>query len=172
MKTANQDTGVIVYSKGEFLCGQCYTLCSWTQIFLTFELRFKGCIHKLLVQIITEKFGAEFWAQDVFHYEHTYPIPIKQPVSMYKFVLPYSRVCKWATKWEKEQFTQNAVWRVCFEAVPCLTCSMSGNEPSNWLIGVSLVWLTAALFQQFYIDASPWEWPLSFLSLCLIKAFY
>lgn len=82
MKTANQDTGVIVYSKGEFLCGQCYTLCSWTQIFLTFELRFKGCIHKLLVQIITEKFGAEFWAQDVFHYEHTYPIPIKQPVSV------------------------------------------------------------------------------------------
>lgn len=69
-------------SKEEFLCGQCHVLCSWTQIFSTFELRFKGCIHKLLVQIITEKFGVEFWAQDVFHYEHTSSVPTEQPVSV------------------------------------------------------------------------------------------
>lgn len=47
-------------SEEEFLCGQCQVLCSYTQTFLTFELRSKGCIYKLLVQIITEKFGAEF----------------------------------------------------------------------------------------------------------------
>lgn len=62
-------------SEEEFLCGQCHVLCSCTLIFLRFELRFKGCIHKLLVQMFTEKFGAVFWAQDVFHYEHTSSVP-------------------------------------------------------------------------------------------------
>lgn len=70
-------------SEEEFLCGQCQVLCSYTQTFLTFELRSKGCIYKLLVQIITEKFGAEFWAQDVFCYEHTSSVPIKHSLSLY-----------------------------------------------------------------------------------------
>lgn len=77
-------------SKEECLCGQCHVLCSCTQIFLTFELRFKGCIHKLLVQIITEKFGAEFWAQDVFYYKHSSSVPIKHTLCLYLLmVLPY-----------------------------------------------------------------------------------
>lgn len=70
-------------SEEEFLCGQCHVLCSCAHIFSGFELRFKACIHKLLVQIITEKFGAEFWAQDVFHYEHTSAVPVKHRLSLY-----------------------------------------------------------------------------------------
>lgn len=52
-------------------------------MFLTFELRSKGCVYMLLVQIITEKFGAEFWARDGFHYKHTSSVPIKHSLSLY-----------------------------------------------------------------------------------------
>lgn len=51
-------------------------------MFVTFELGSRGCIHKLLVQIITEKSGAEFWAQDGFHHKHTSSVPIKQSASI------------------------------------------------------------------------------------------
>ena len=67
----------------EFLCGQWQILYSYTWIFLTFELRSKGCIYKLLAQIITEKFGAEFWAQDGFHYKHTSSVHIEHSLPLY-----------------------------------------------------------------------------------------
>lgn len=66
-----------------FLCGQRQILHSYTWIFVTFELRSKACIYKLLLQIITEKFGAESWAQDGFYYKHTSSVPIKHSLSLY-----------------------------------------------------------------------------------------
>lgn len=67
----------------EFLCGQWQILYSYIWMFLTFDLRSKECLYKLLVQIITEKLGAEFWAQDGFHCKHTSSIPIKHSLSLY-----------------------------------------------------------------------------------------
>lgn len=37
----------------------------------------------LLVQIITEKLGTGFWAQDGFHYKYTSSIPIKRSLSLF-----------------------------------------------------------------------------------------